>query len=189
MCISIRDELGASGDSCRQPAVPRSVMTGTDDFACRYLPGLRHRAGDVIEFVEQKRNIAGTAPAIDALLAGLNYRDTATRARGYHGRREEAPAKASAPGAWTEIATMPIEPPRLSQNATIAKEFSPGEPLAIPRSRCLVDLIHSPARWPSQSNEEIWLDRLGTLWEANRRARPRSSLTFSSSLRRYRNEF
>ena len=48
-------------------------MAGTDAFAGRYLLGLRRRAGDVIEFlVEQKRNTAVIAPAIDALLAGLN---------------------------------------------------------------------------------------------------------------------
>jgi hypothetical protein len=26
------------------------VMAGTDAFACRYLPGLRRRTGDVIEW-------------------------------------------------------------------------------------------------------------------------------------------
>ena len=48
---SAEEQPGASDDSYRQPAVPRSVMAGTYAFACRYLPGLRRRTGDVIEFL------------------------------------------------------------------------------------------------------------------------------------------
>jgi hypothetical protein len=58
---SAEEQLGASDDSCRQPALPRSVMAGTDAFACRYLPGLRRRTGDVIDFLCTKN---GTLPAL-----------------------------------------------------------------------------------------------------------------------------
>ena len=48
-------------------------MAGTDAFARRYLPGLRRRTARCYRIpVEQKRNAAGTAPVIDALLEGLN---------------------------------------------------------------------------------------------------------------------
>jgi len=58
---SAEEQPGASDDSYRQPAVPRSVTAGTDAFACRYLPGLRRRTGDVIEFLWNRN---GTLPAL-----------------------------------------------------------------------------------------------------------------------------
>ena len=58
---SAEEQLGASDDSCRQPALPRSVMAGADAYACRYLPGLRRRTGDVIEFLWNRN---GTLPAL-----------------------------------------------------------------------------------------------------------------------------
>jgi hypothetical protein len=58
---SAEEQPGASDDSYRQPAVPRSVMAGTYAFACRYLPGLRRRTGDVIEFLWNRN---GTLPAL-----------------------------------------------------------------------------------------------------------------------------
>src|SRR5882762_8236507 len=81
---------------------PRSVIAGTDALACRDLVGLRRRNRRCYPIsVERKRNTAGAAPAIDALLEGLNPAQRSAATFGIGAEEGPVPPLLIAAGAGT----------------------------------------------------------------------------------------